>query len=318
MATRVDKKAIAWLSVVCGVLLLALEAKAVSKNGFDLDQASVDPEEILRGGPPRDGIPALDSPKFVPTSAVDFLSADDRLLTLNLNGVSKAYPIKILNWHEIVNDQLGGQAVAVTWCPLCGSGVVFDALVAGERRSFGVSGLLYQSDVLLYDRQSESLFSQLAAEAVSGALVGTRLKTVSVGYSQWEAWRQRYPDGLVLSTDTGHRRDYERNPYSGYEQSRQLYFAVNNSAPPLLHPKARVFGLSYRGVSKAYPLSALEQLGGGEFEDQLGDHAIKLSWDSDLGELRALAPDGEALVATMAFWFAWFTFNPTASVYQPG
>ena len=297
-------------------LLAALSAKADSKNGFDLSNASVPSEQILRGGPPRDGIPAIDSPRFVAAKAASFMQAGDRLLALSINGENKAYPIKILNWHEIVNDQLGGEAVAVTWCPLCGSGVVFSADVAGQQRDFGVSGLLYQSDVLLYDRQSESLFSQLEAEAISGPLLGEPLRAISVSYSGWEAWRQRYPDGLVLTPETGYRRDYDRNPYQGYDQSRQLYFSVNNSAPPVLHPKERVYGIEYGGFSKAYPTSELEARGNGSFTDQLGDFEVQLQWDGELGRLLAYAPDQSELVPVTAFWFAWFTFNPESQVYS--
>ena len=297
--------------------LIIPSAEAVSKNGFDLSNASVPSAQILRGGPPRDGIPAIDAPRFVVAKDASFMQPDDRLLALSINGENKAYPIKILNWHEIVNDQLGGEAVAVTWCPLCGSGVVFSADVAGQQRDFGVSGLLYQSDVLLYDRQSESLFSQLEAEAISGPLLGEPLRAISVSYSSWSAWRQRYPDGLVLTPETGYRRDYDRNPYQGYDQSRQLYFSVNNAAPPVLHPKERVYGIDYQGFSKAYPTSALEARGNGSFVDQLGDFEIQLHWDGELGQLLARAPDQSQIVPTTAFWFAWFTFNPESEVYEP-
>ena len=297
--------------------LIISSAEAVSKNGFDLSNASVPSAQILRGGPPRDGIPAIDAPRFAAAKDASFMQPDDRLLALSINGENKAYPIKILNWHEIVNDQLGGEAVAVTWCPLCGSGVVFSADVAGQQRDFGVSGLLYQSDVLLYDRQSESLFSQLEAEAISGPLLGEPLRAISVSYSNWSAWRQRYPDGLVLTPETGYRRDYDRNPYQGYDQSRQLYFSVNNAAPPVLHPKERVYGIDYKGFSKAYPTSALEARGNGSFVDQLGDFEIQLHWDGELGQLLARAPDQSQIVPTIAFWFAWFTFNPESEVYEP-
>ena len=301
------------------ITLLSLSpayTQAESKNGFDLSGASVPIDQIMRGGPPRDGIPAIDAPVFTSVAAADFLRADDRVLGLNINGEAKAYPINILNWHEIVNDVVGGTAVAITWCPLCGSGVVFAADIDGERRSFGVSGLLYQSDVLLYDRASESLFSQLEAEAISGPLLGQRLRPLPVSYSSWSAWRARYPEGLVLSRDTGYRRDYSRDPYAGYDKSQRLYFAVNNAAPPLLHPKERVFGVSHANASKAYPVSELEKLGDGEFRDSVGGAELSLNWNGGLGELQVQTAAGEPLIPTTAFWFAWFTFNPTSQVYQ--
>ena len=313
--TRISQSSLACL-VLLALLLVPVKAWAEVKNGFDLSGASVPIEQIMRGGPPRDGIPSIDAPVFTSVDKADFLRGDDRVLGLNINGEATAYPIKILNWHEIVNDVVGGTAVAITWCPLCGSGVVFASDIGGERRSFGVSGLLYQSDVLLYDRASESLFSQLEAEAISGPLLGQRLRVLPVSYSSWSAWRTRYPDGLVLSRDTGYRRDYDRDPYAGYDKSRQLYFAVNNSAPPLLHPKERVFGITNANISKAYPVSELEKIGDGEFSDSVGGAELRFNWNGGLGELQVQTTTGEALIPTTAFWFAWFTFNPKSAVYQ--
>ena len=312
---RPSQSPLAYLMLIA-LLLAPIKTWAEVKNGFDLSAASVPIDQIMRGGPPRDGIPSIDAPVFTDVDEADFLRADDRVLGLNINGEAKAYPIKILNWHEIVNDVVGGTAVAITWCPLCGSGVVFASDIGGERRSFGVSGLLYQSDVLLYDRASESLFSQLEAEAISGPLLGQRLRALPVSYSSWSAWRARYPEGLVLTRATGYRRDYDRDPYAGYDKSRQLYFAVNNAAPPQLHPKERVFGISHANTSKAYPVSELEKLGDGEFRDSVGGAELRLNWNGGLGELQVQTAAGEALIPTTAFWFAWFTFNPTSSVYE--
>ena len=160
-------------------ILIGLSATfvfAAGKNGFDLSNASIPIEKILHGGPPRDGIPALDDPKFVNANHADFIQAGDRVLGVARNGIAKAYPINILNWHEIVNDQFGDEGIAVTFCPLCGTGMAFKADIQGKIRDFGVSGLLYNSDVLLYDRDSESLWSQIAREAVSGPLLGTSLE----------------------------------------------------------------------------------------------------------------------------------------------
>ena len=178
-----------------------------SYNGFDVADALIPATQIHLGGPPRDGIPALDEPRFVAAARADFLQPGDAVLGLALHGVAKAYPIAIMNWHEIVNDRFGARAVAVTYCPLCGTGVAFDAHVAGRRLQFGVSGLLYNSDVLLYDRESESLWSQLLMKAVSGPLRGRTLTTLPLTHTRWSAWRQQHTDPLVLSTDPGHRRD---------------------------------------------------------------------------------------------------------------
>ncbi|NIR48043.1 DUF3179 domain-containing protein, partial [candidate division KSB1 bacterium] len=156
-------------------LLNSSLALAQTKNGFDLSGSLIPPDEILAGGPPRDGIPAIDNPKFVSPSEADFLQPEDRVLGIDRNGVAKAYPIKIVNWHEIINDRFGDEAVVVTYCPLCGSGVAFSAEINAKATTFGVSGLLYNNDVLLYDRRTKSLWSQLMGKAVTGPLKAEEL-----------------------------------------------------------------------------------------------------------------------------------------------
>ncbi|MES9860025.1 MAG: DUF3179 domain-containing (seleno)protein, partial [Candidatus Thiodiazotropha sp. 4PDIVS1] len=139
----------------------------IYKNGFDLSSASIKVSEVLSGGPPRDGIPAIDQPEFVSSDEADFLTPDDRILGVVRNGVAKAYPISILNWHEIVNDVFDDEPVVITFCPLCGTGMAFEAMIDRQTLTFGVSGLLYNSDVLLYDRHSESLWSQIMKQSIS-------------------------------------------------------------------------------------------------------------------------------------------------------
>ena len=139
-------------------------------TGFDLKKHNVPLDQIVDGGPGKDGIPAILTPRFVPAGEATFLQDADRVLGLTLGAEAKAYPIKILNWHEIVNDTVSGTAVVVTYCPLCGTGIAFDATVQGSLYTFGVSGLLYQSDLLMYDHQTESLWSQISMHAVAGPL----------------------------------------------------------------------------------------------------------------------------------------------------
>jgi len=151
------------------ILLAPIESFAASKNGFVLDDALVPAKQILSGGPGRDGIPSLDYPAFIVARNADYLNEEDRILGIEVNGVARAYPIRILNYHEIVNDIVGGEAIVVTYCPLCGSGMAFNAEINNKSFEFGVSGLLYNSDVLLYDRQTGSLWSQILKTSVSGA-----------------------------------------------------------------------------------------------------------------------------------------------------
>ena len=174
---------------VLATLLLALGFSSGAsaeqrKNGFDLSTTSVPAREILSGGPARDGIPALTHPRVVPAAESPWKD-DETVIGVSLNGESRAYPIAILDWHELVNDTLGGQPILVSYCPLCGTGMVFEREIGGRVRSFGVSGLLYQSDVLLYDRGSESLWSQIASEAISGPERGTRLEIMRSSQMSW-------------------------------------------------------------------------------------------------------------------------------------
>jgi len=184
-------------------LVFSSTVAAQVKNGFDLEDALVPVDMIQSGGPPRDGIPALSRPRFVSAKEADFLEQTDRVLGITLNGVSRAYPIKILNFHEIVNDRFSDASVVVTFCPLCGTGIVFRGSIEGVDHSFGVSGLLYNSDVLLYDQQTESLWSQIGGRAISGPRKGTPLERLPVTHTTWEDWLGRHPDTRVLSIDTG-------------------------------------------------------------------------------------------------------------------
>lgn len=190
-------------------------------NGFDLTDALIPSQQIYAGGPDKDGIPSIDQPVFVSASAASFLRADDAVLGLVHNGVARAYPIRILNWHEVVNDLFGDDPAVITFCPLCGTGVAFDSRVDGRALSFGVSGLLYNGDVLLYDRQTQSLWSQLLGQAISGPLKGRRLTMLALTHTTWADWRKSHARTQILSTDTGQARPYEREAYPGHRAQRR-------------------------------------------------------------------------------------------------
>ena len=286
---------------------------AGSVNGFDLSGALVPVAEIKHGGPPRDGIPAIDRPRFITAGNANFLDGSDRVLGIDRNGVRKAYAVKILNYHEIVNDRFGQEAVVVSYCPLCGTGMAFLASKDGSVRNFGVSGLLYNSDVLLYDRETDSLWSQLMKQAIAGPLRGQRLQQIAMSHTRWDDWRSRHPDTLVLSTDTGSRRDYERSPYAGYESSRELYFPVS-SMDPRYHPKELVIGLSVQGMHKAYPFTELSHTDG-DIQDSIAGQVVRVRYDSHNRTGRVLAADGSELPTTISYWFAWQAFHPDSEVY---
>ncbi len=311
-------KILVLLTVSLGVIAILASKIATSDNGFDLSNAVIPVEQILHGGPPKDGIPAISNPKLITADQADYVSANDRIVGITLDGISKAYPISILNWHEIVNDEINGQAFAITYCPLCGTAVAFDANINGKVTEFGVSGLLYNSDVLLYDRNTESLWSQISSSSVAGKLVGTKLKRIPISHTTWQDWQSKHIDTLVLSDETGYSRDYARDPYSGYEKSRSLFFAVNNRAPDTYHPKELIVGLDVDGVYKAYPFIELEKNGKSKFSDRVNGKNITVSWDGKNRAVRIFDSSGNEIAGIQGFWFAWFAFHPDTEVYKAG
>jgi len=303
---------------LCFLLLSALflsPASAANLNGFSLEGSLVDSDHILRGGPPRDGIPALSRPKFIEAEDNIFLEDGDRVLGIAANGVAKAYPVKILNWHEVVNDSLSDMPLVITYCPLCGTGMAFSRVIEGEELHFGVSGLLYNSDVLLYDRQSQSLWSQIMGRAVTGVFAGTRLEQIPLQHTSWQNWRRQHPHTLVLSKDTGYVRNYNLNPYADYAFSERLYFPVENEPEGEIHLKETVMGVSIAGSHKAYPFSRLEQAGKRRFEDSVGGAALTILWDPEASSAMALDETGRELPTVQAFWFAWCSFHPETEIF---
>jgi hypothetical protein len=288
---------------------LLLFAAWIMLAGFDLEPSLVPSGQIISGGPPKDGIPALTNPKIESAaSANEWLRPWDRILAVSVNGRHRAYPVRILNWHEIVNDRIDGKAFVVTYCPLCGSGVVFDT-----QETFGVSGLLYQSDVLLYDKKTESLWSQLMAQAVTGPRIGERLKTLPVTLSTWEAWRKQHPKGSVLSRRTGYRRDYSRDPYQNYDLTDEIFFPVGHS-DDRLHAKAWVIALASGGKARAWHVDAVARAG--ELRENWNGRDIIVRYNKEADSVKTLdAASGDVLPATTLYWFAWAAFHPDTELY---
>lgn len=282
----------------------------------DLEEAGVDPAELSNieldqladGGPPKDGIPSIDAPKFDAAHETPF-SDDDLVLGLVVDGDARAYPYGILNWHEVVNDTVGGVPVAVTYCPLCDTGIVFER---GDR-TFGVSGKLYQSCLVMYARDTETLFAQVWGVGIVGPEVDQPLERLPVVRTTLGAWRQQHPDTRVLSVNTGHERDYFEYPYGSYDQNRQLIFSVREQERLELHPKALVSYVwepeagveqgSFAGPSAQVAHKALAAQG--EREVTLGKRVLQARWVEQLGTARFFDEQGEVVPSSTAFAFVY-------------
>jgi len=211
-----------------------------------------------------------------------------------------------------VNDTLGGRPILISYCPLCGTGLVFDRRIDDETKHFGVSGLLYRSDLLMYDRETESLWSQIAARAISGPMVGRRLEMLRSSFERWGQWRSEHPETTILSKRTGHRRDYARSPYGGYARSRDLMFPAPHERR--YHPKMPTLGLRVPGQGeRAYPASEITQAGG-RIEDRFLGRRVRIDYDDRRRVFEVDAPPDVEVVE--GFWFAWSTFHPDSSVFQ--
>ncbi|HIO91301.1 MAG TPA: DUF3179 domain-containing protein [Leucothrix mucor] len=295
-------------------LITSLEA-APEKNGFNLAGSLIPINKIFGGGPPKDGIPSIDKPKFLKANQARFLKSSDRVIGIEVNGNYRAYPIKILNWHEIVNDRVGNHPIVVTYCPLCGTGMVYDAKIGGHALQFGVSGLLYNSDVLLYDRQTQSLWSQILSKAISGKQKGTKLKIIHSSHTSWIQWKKRHPNTLVLSTDTGYQRNYDRSPYGDYDNNQAIYFPLAAKSKRY-HPKERVIGITINGNHKAYPFAELSRSRSNTLSDTFTGRTLRIDFDSDNRDGHITDQHGNLIPSVNSFWFAWYAFHPDTKVYK--
>lgn len=211
-------------------------------TGEGLPKPLVDPTEVRSGGPPPDGIPPIDDPSFHRAADVHFLADTEPVLAVEVDGEARAYPVQVLIWHEIVNDTIAGVPVSITYCPLCNSAVGVDRRVEDRILTFGTSGSLYQSSLVMYDRQTESLWSHFTGQAIAGVLTGTELETIPVATIGWSDWLDANPDGLVLSRDTGFDRDYGANPYPGYDDVETSPFLFDGQTDGRLAAKERIVG----------------------------------------------------------------------------
>ncbi len=253
---------------------------ADSEFSTDFSISSVNFDSILSGGPPKDGIPSLDNPEFVSVDDADeWLEPNEPVIQLEVNGEAKAYPLQILMWHEIANDAIGGVPVVVTFCPLCNTAIVFERNIEGQVLDFGTTGRLRYSNLIMYDRQTESWWQQAEGNAIIGELTGSQLEFLPAAIVSWEQFSKTYPDGLVLSRDTGFSRAYGRNPYTGYDDVNNppfLYFGPET--PGTLPAVARVLAVDIDGEAVAYPYNVLEEIV--VVNDSVGESDVVVFWTS--------------------------------------
>jgi hypothetical protein len=310
-------------------------------------------DKIVSGGPPPDGIPSIDNPKFVSAAEADKLLQDGELVVgLNINGDIRAYPLQILVWHEIVNDNVGGSPVAVTYCPLCFTNQVFNRTVDGKTVEFGTSGKLYNSNLVMYDRTSQTLWSQALGQGIVGKYAGLKLDRIPFDVAFWKEWKQLYPDTKVLSRDTGSTRPYGADPYGDYYTNGDLFFPVSNE-DDRFGLKEIIVGLENSGQFKAYKLQDIEDtkvindvingksivlfslhpamvrafdttLDGQKLDFQYDKNSSKIT-DKQSGSewnLEGTATSGlmkgkhlTRLPFDEGFWFEWVAFHPETGVY---
>ncbi len=278
---------------------------------FKLTQADSDVpfDSLMQACPARDCIPSIDEPDFVPAGEVEYLGEGDLVLTLTHNGITRAYPTRILDHHEIVNDMFGSDPVAITYCPLCGSGLAFDRRQNGQVLDFGVSALLHNSDLIMYDRQTESLWQQITGEAFAGKSRGGQLRTLPLSMVTWGDWRQQYPDSEVLTVNGIQTDRYRKDAYAEYAESERLYMPVS-STDARLHPKRVIYGMEVG--ERALAVDAEYLAGEGSWSNEYDGQKLFLSLKAG-GEVEA-SLDGEPITIHRMYWFAWYTFHPNTAL----
>ena len=267
-------------STTCGALLPREPPPELATVEFKTDWSRhcVPYRQIFSGGPPKDGIPALNAPKFVSVSTADtWLKPNEPVILFQAGDDARAYPIQILIWHEIVNDTVGGVPVTVTFCPLCNTAIAYERTVNGRVLDFGTTGRLRFSNLIMYDRQTESWWQQAIGQAIVGQLTGTQLVPRPAAIIAWATFKTAHPDGRVLSRDTGYERPYGQNPYQGYDNVNQSPFLYSGPPTPgVLRPMARVLIVNLGGEAVAYPFDALKKVH--VINDTVGKTDIVVLW----------------------------------------
>jgi hypothetical protein len=296
----------------------------------DFSRHTVLLREFQSGGPPKDGIPAIDEPSVVDVETAEaWLAPREPVIEVTVNGETRAYPIQVLIWHEIANDELGGVPIAVTFCPLCNTSIVFDRRVEGRTLDFGTTGKLRNSDLVMYDRQTESWWQQFGGEALVGRYAGTELRQLPARIVSWADFKREHASARVLSRDTGHSRPYGENPYEGYDDvGSSPIFSARNEDDHRLPPKERVVFLKRGGEVAVIPYSTLQRRR--VVRLVVGGHRLVVRWRPDVASAldstaiskgrsvgaASVREDGKLVAFDEPFWFVVAAFSPDARVVR--
>ena len=287
----------------------------------------VEPSKLRAGGPPKGGIgidkgiPALaeENIKFISVSEADGWIEDNELvLALIYKGVKKVYPLQILVFHEIANDEINGEPILITYCPLCGSGIAYERFVYTEEQKtetkFGTSGKLYNSNLVMYDEKTETYWTQIEGLAIVGKLTGQKLKAISIDTVTWRDWKKEHPDSQVLSQNTGFSRNYGKDPYGSYYEENFVWFPLENEDETFrIHPKTVIFGIEVNGKFKAYKESDL--IKSGKIVDNFNRVNLEIERDN-AGTVKIKNMEtNEEIIKERDFWFSWYAFHPETELY---
>ncbi len=294
----------------------------------NFEQASVPLGEIVSGGPTKDGIPAINEPKFIKASESATLSPLEPVIGLEINGDARAYPLSVLMWHEIANDVVGGKPVSVTYCPLCNAAIVFDAIIDGKTHDFGTTGRLRNSDLLMYDRQTETWWQQFSGEAIIGYHLGAKLKILPSRLESFENFKHRFPDGKVLVPSHPGSREYGRNPYVGYD-TLKIPGLYSGPFPDGIAAMARVIVVRRDDDNPiVLSMASLQDMGereidGYNFRWSAGQNsalnASKISNGRDVGNVIVTHNNGQQMVDVaydVTFAFVAHAFHPTVTIIK--
>ena len=284
----------------------------------DTSKRSIELEELLNGGPPKDGIPSIDQPDFVSLGKADvWLQDQEPVILVALENEARAYPLQILTYHEIVNDVLAGQAIVVTFCPLCYAALAFDRRINGVVHSFGVSGMLRHSDMVMYDRATESLWQQLNGEGIVGTYTGKKLTPIPAQIVSYAQFKDAYPSGEVLSRKTGHLRNYGDNPYVGYDNINDRPFLYKGPIDKRVPPMEKVVTISVETENKAYPHSKTRKKR--VIHDTVGgSHVVIFHTDGAVSALDKKSIAGSRMIGTTGVFLNNIGNQPLEFTYKKG